>query len=310
MPKAPTSPILIAGPTAGGKSAAAMALAAELGGTIINADSMQVYHGLRELTARPSLADEAALPHRLYGCVPAAQAYSVGQWLEDVAREVGAARDDGRVPIITGGTGLYFKSLLEGLAPVPEIPEAVRERWRGEAKRRGASELHALLADRDPEMAERLRPEDSQRIVRALEVLDATGRSLGSWQSMPANPVLEAEATRKIVIAPERQVLYARIDARVDRMVSRGALEEVAALMALDLDPGLPAMRALGVEALMAHLAGEMGRDEAVSVFKTETRRYAKRQMTWLRSNMISWQWFNEKDSTSFLPRIFSFVDV
>jgi tRNA dimethylallyltransferase len=310
MPKQPTGAILIAGPTAGGKSAVAMALAAEIGGVIINADSMQVYRELRELTARPSAEDEAAIRHRLYGVIPVTQAYSVGQWLEDVAREVEAVGREGRVPIITGGTGLYFKALLEGLAPVPEIPEAVRDRWRAQAKRRGPKSLHALLADRDPEMAERLRPQDSQRIVRALEVIDATGRSLGSWQSMPASPVLEAESTRKIVIAPERLALYARIDARVDRMMGRGALEEVAALMALELDSGLPAMRALGVEALMAHLAGEMERADAISGFKTETRRYAKRQMTWLRSNMITWQWYKEKDSTSFLPKIFSFVDV
>jgi len=310
MPKQQTSPILIAGPTAGGKSAVAMALAAEIGGVIINADSMQVYRELRELTARPSAEDEAAIPHRLYGVIPVTQAYSVGQWIEDVAREVEAVGREGRVPIITGGTGLYFKALLEGLAPVPEIPEAVRERWRAEAKGRESKSLHALLAERDPDMAERLRPQDSQRIVRALEVIDATGRSLGSWQSMPASPVLEAEATRRIVIAPERQTLYDRIDARVDRMVGRGALEEVEALMALELDSGLPAMRALGVEALMAHLAGETERAEAISGFETETRRYAKRQMTWLRSNMIAWQWYEEKDSTSFLPKIFSFVDV
>lgn len=310
MPKQPTSPILIAGPTAGGKSAVAMVLAAQIGGVIINADSMQVYRELRELTARPSPEDEAAVPHRLYGIVPVAQAYSVGQWLEDVAREIVAVNDEGRVPIIAGGTGLYFKALLEGLAPVPDIAEVVRERWRAEAERRGPKDLHALLSDRDPKMAERLRPEDSQRIVRALEVIDATGRSLRDWQGMPANPVLEAETARRIVIAPERQALYARIDARVDKMMGQGALEEVAGLMALKPDPGLPAMRALGVEALMAHLSGEMERADAIASFKTQTRRYAKRQMTWLRSNMITWQWYEEQDMESFLPRIFSFVDV
>ena len=310
MPKQQISAILIAGPTAGGKSAVAMALADKIGGTIVNADSMQVYRELRQLTARPSAEDEAAIPHRLYGFVPVSQAYSVGQWLEDVAREIEAVRREERIPIITGGTGLYFKALLEGLAPVPDIPDSVRERWRAEAKRLRPKELHGRLVDRDPEMAERLRPEDSQRIVRALEVIEATGRSLSEWQDMPAKPVLDASAARKIVIASDRETLYGRIDARVDRMMDQGALEEVAALKDLELDPELPAMRALGVEALMAHLAGETEKKEAISGFKTETRRYAKRQMTWLRGNMMSWQWIDTKDSKSFLPKILSFVDV
>jgi len=310
MPKQQISALLIAGPTAGGKSAVAMALADKIGGTIINADSMQVYRELRLLTARPSAEDEAAIPHRLYGFIPVVQAYSVGQWLEGVAREIEAVRCEQRIPIITGGTGLYFKALLEGLAPVPDIPDFVRHRWRAEAKRLGASDLHGILVARDPEMADRLRPEDTQRIVRALEVIEATGRSLSEWQDMPAKPVLDAGGAGKIVIAPEREILYGRIDARVDRMMDQGALQEVAALMDLKLDPGLPAMRALGVEALLAHLAGEIEKEQAISGFKTETRRYAKRQMTWLRGNMMSWQWIEMKESESFLPRILSFVDV
>jgi len=310
MPKQQITAILIAGPTAGGKSAVAMALADKIGGTIINADSMQVYRELRLLTARPSVEDEAAIPHRLYGFIPIVQAYSVGHWLEDVAREIEAVRGDGRIPILIGGTGLYFKALLEGLAPVPDIPDSVRDRWRAEAKRLGANDLHGLLAERDPEMAERLKLGDTQRIVRALEVIEATGRSLSEWQDMPAKPVLESESARKVVIAPDRETLYGRIDARVDRMMEQGALQEVAALIDLKLDPGLPAMRALGVEALMAHFAGEMEKEEAISGFKTESRRYAKRQMTWLRGNMMSWEWIGTKDSKSFLPRILSFVDV
>ena len=302
MAKELLSPILIAGPTAGGKSAVAMRLATEFGGTIVNADSMQVYAELRELTARPSAEDEAAADHALYGFQPAAQGYSVGQWLEDVAREIAAVRGRGSVPIITGGTGLYFKALLEGLAPVPEIPVPVREYWRGEAKERDSHLLHGELARRDPDMARQIKPEDTQRIVRALEVIDGTGRSLGHWQSLPVSPILDASAVRKYVVAPARETLYARIDVRVDHMLARGALEEVAALKALALDPGLPAMRALGMSMLMAHLNGTIDLEEAATGFKTETRQYAKRQLTWLRSNMVLWDWIDKQYMESILP--------
>ena len=279
-----------------------MRLAAELGGTIINADSMQVYAELRVLTARPSVEDEVAVPHALYGFRSAAQGYSVGEWLEDVAREIEAAQGGGRVPIITGGTGLYFKALLEGLAPVPEIPATVRAYWRELAKERNPKQLHGELARRDPGMAQQIKPEDTQRMVRALEVIDGTGRSLAAWQSMPTKPVCEDRGISKVVIAPAREALYARVETRVDRMLEQGALEEVAALMALGLDPGLPAMRALGVDTLIAHLEGHMSLDDATTTFKTETRRYAKRQLTWLRGNMVSWDWIEEKDMESFLP--------
>lgn len=302
MAKELLSPILIAGPTAGGKSAVAMRLAAELDGTIVNADSMQVYAELRELTARPSAEDEAAVDHALYGFQSAAQGYSVGHWLEDVAREIAAVQGRGGVPIITGGTGLYFKALLEGLAPVPEIPVQVREYWRGEAKERDSHLLHGELARRDPDLARQIKPEDTQRIVRALEVIDGTGRSLGHWQSMPASPILDARAVRKYVVAPARETLYARIDARVDHMLAHGALEEVAALKALALDAGLPAMRALGMSMLMAHLNGTIDLKEAATAFKTETRQYSKRQLTWLRGNMVTWNWINKKDMESILP--------
>jgi tRNA dimethylallyltransferase len=286
-----TNAILIAGPTASGKSAAAVALAARLGGTVINADSMQVYRELDVLTARPGAADLAAAPHRLYGTVPAAEAYSVGRWLDDAAAAMVQARDAGRLPILAGGTGLYFKALLDGLSPVPDIPPETREHWRALAETLGAEGLHRELAARDPVMAARLKASDPQRVTRALEVIDATGISLAEWQGTAGTPGLARDAVLKLVVAPERETLYAGIDARFDRMVEGGALDEVAALMALDLDPALPAMRAHGVREIAAHLAGTMNLEAAATKTKTETRRYAKRQMTWIRRFMADWEW-------------------
>jgi tRNA dimethylallyltransferase len=284
--------VLIAGPTASGKSAAALALAKRLGGTVINADSMQVYRELAVLTARPVPADERRAPHRLYGTVPASEAYSVGDWLEDAARAIEQAEGEGRVPILVGGTGLYFKALLEGLAPIPDIPAEIRKAWRERAEALGPQGLHRELEARDPAMAAKLKPGDPQRLVRALEVIDATGVSLAEWQGGNTRPVLPADAVRKLVIAPEREPLYAAIDARFDAMMEQGALKEVRALLALGLDPGLPAMRAHGVRELAAYLEGACPLKEAVAKAKTESRRYAKRQMTWLRRFMQDWDWF------------------
>lgn len=285
-----TEVILIAGPTASGKSSAATVLAETLDGTVINADSMQVYRELRVLTARPGAAEMAAVPHRLYGTVPGAEAYSVGRWLDDVGAAIADARAEGRVPILVGGTGLYFKVLLEGLSPVPDIPAEVRGFWRDQAKALGPEGLHQELTRRDPVMAARLRPTDPQRVVRALEVIDATDVSLAQWQGTESTPVL-ASSTRKLVLAPEREPLYAAIEARLERMIEAGAITEVEALMALHLDPGLPVMRAHGVGELSAYVAGHMTLEEAVTKAKTETRRYAKRQMTWLKRFMTDWQW-------------------
>jgi tRNA dimethylallyltransferase len=284
--------ILIAGPTASGKSAVALAIAEGLGGTVINADSMQLYRELRILTARPSEAEERLAPHRLYGTVPASEAFSVGRWLEAAQGAIADARGAGRVPILAGGTGLYFKALLEGLAPVPDIPPEVRGHWREQSERLGPEALHRELAARDPGMAAKLRPSDPQRIVRALEVIDATGVSLSEWQGAPASPVLDLDAVMKLVIAPEREPLYAAIDARFDRMIEAGALEEVEALLALGLDDSLPAMRAHGVRELRAYFAGASSLEEAAAKAKTESRRYAKRQMTWARRYMADWEWF------------------
>jgi tRNA dimethylallyltransferase len=289
--------VLIAGPTASGKSAAASNLAASLRGTVINADSMQVYRELAILTARPAAADMARAPHRLYGIVSANEVYSVGRWLEDAACAIGEAEGEGRVPILVGGTGLYFKALIEGLAPVPDVPPEIREYWRDQAEKVGTEGLYRELSVRDPAMAARLRPTDPQRIVRALEVIDATSVSLSEWQGERAAPVLAPEAVLKLVIAPEREALYAATDARFDSMIEQGAIEEVRALLALGLDPGLPAMRAHGVRELAAYLSGMSSRAEAIAKAKTETRRYAKRQMTWLRRFMKDWEWFPDAGS-------------
>jgi tRNA dimethylallyltransferase len=283
--------VLIAGPTASGKSAAALELAERLRGTVVNADSMQVYRELAVLTARPSAADMASAPHRLYGMVSAAEAYSVGRWLEETARVIAEASRAGRVPILVGGTGLYFKALTEGLAPIPDVPPEIREHWRERAAALSAEQLHRELAARDPAMAARLKPTDPQRIVRALEVVDATGVSLAEWQGASAKPVLPPEGVVRVVVAPERQPLYAAIDTRFESMIGQGALDEVKALIALGLDPGLPAMRAHGVRELGAYLAGTQSLDEAIAKAKTESRRYAKRQMTWARRFMTEWDW-------------------
>ena len=280
---------LIAGPTASGKSALGVHRAAERGGIVVNADSMQVYRELRILTARPTEAEVAAVPHRLYGFQPAAEAYSVAEWLKDVAPLIAAAREGGPPLVIVGGTGLYFKALLEGLSPVPEIPDAIRGQWRAEAATKDSAALHAILRERDPAMAARLVPTDPQRIVRALEVLEATGRSLLDWQRVQGEALLsEAEAQLQFV-SPPREKLYARCDARLDQMMAAGALDEVRHLAALGLDPGLPVMRALGVRPLLAHVQGMLALDAALADAKTETRRYAKRQLTWARRNMITW---------------------
>ncbi len=306
----PHRPILIAGPTASGKSGLALALAERLGGTIINADSMQVYRELRVLTARPTPEEEARAPHALYGFVPGSEAYSAGRYAADAAAAIAAARAAGRVPIVVGGTGLYFRTLLQGLSPVPPVEPETRAYWRGEAARRPASELHALLLARDPETAARLLPTDPQRIVRALEVLESTGRSLTHWQREPGTPVLEEAEVMRLLVLPERASLVRRLETRFDAMISAGALQEVAGLLALGFSPELPIMRALGVAPLAAHLTGAMRLEEAVSVAKAHTRKYAKRQLTWLKRNMIAWKVVGEQQMESLSRADFSFIDL
>ena len=283
--------ILIAGPTASGKSALAITLAQRLGGTVVNADSMQVYRDLRVLSARPSDAEEAAAPHVLFGHVDGAVNYSVGLWLTDAARTLGELRGQGRLPIFTGGTGMYFKGLLRGLSDIPPVPEEVRARVRAEAEGLDPATLHARLAALYPETAARLRPSDPQRILRALEVFEATGHSLSAFQGARTPGLLDPVRCLCLFLAPERQALYARIDARFDAMVAAGALEEVRALAARGLDPALPVMRAHGVPGVVAYLRGEASLEAAIQKGKTDTRHYSKRQFTFIRHQLPEFVW-------------------
>ena len=285
------SAVLIAGPTASGKSALAIRLAQRLGGTVINADSMQVYRDLRVLTARPTPEEEAQAPHLLFGHVDGAENYSVGRWLEDAGAAIVAVRAQGRVPILTGGTGLYFKALVRGLSDIPAVPAEVRAEVRARAEGRTPEALHAELAALDPETAARLRPTDPQRVIRALEVFAATGQPLASFQSARQAPVLEPGTWRGYFLAPERQALYARIDARFDAMVEAGALDEVRALAARGLDPALPVMRAHGVPGLIAYLRGDSDLAAAIERGKSDTRHYSKRQYTFVRHQLPEFSW-------------------
>ncbi len=282
-------PILIAGQTASGKSGLALELAQEHDGVIINADSMQVYRELQILTARPSLDEMQGIDHRLYGYIKADTPYSVGQWLQDVETELADIKKSSKRAIIVGGTGLYFKALLEGLSPVPEIHSDIRLKWRTRALEPDA-DLHKQLQKLDPAMAERLLPSDRQRLARALEVVEDTGKSLAYWQAQPEKALLDSDQTTKIMISIDRAELYKRCDQRFEQMMQNGALTEVENLLRLDLPPTLPALRALGVRPLGAFLRGEISKDEAIDRAQTETRQYAKRQSTWLKSNMITWK--------------------
>ncbi|UCI10190.1 tRNA (adenosine(37)-N6)-dimethylallyltransferase MiaA [Mesorhizobium sp. B1-1-8] len=286
-----TNAILIAGPTASGKSALALDLAERKGGVIVNTDSMQGYSVLDVLTARPSAAELARVPHFLYGHVHPSTAYSTGAWLRDVTRLIAAGVLSGRPVIFVGGTGLYFRALAEGISDMPDIPQSVRERWRYELKEQGAERLHRILMREDSTVAMQLRPTDGQRIVRALEVLDASGRSILEWQAARGRPLVDRDSARFLVIEPDRGELIERIEARFDHMLDKGALDEVRRLMALDLDPDLPAMKAIGVRELQAAIAGQMSFPEAIEHAKTATRQYAKRQATWFRHQLgPEWQ--------------------
>jgi tRNA dimethylallyltransferase len=278
--------VLIAGPTASGKSALALELAARLDGVIVNADAMQVYRELRVISARPSPADEARVPHALYGIASVQEPFSVGRWAQAVGEALPAIRARGQVPVIVGGTGLYFAALLNGLSPIPEIHPTIRAEARLKLAELGNERFHALLSARDPVMGRRLEVGDSQRLVRAWEVIEATGQSLDEWQKLKGTPVLSGMQAR-FVLKPNRDWLKMQIARRFERMMTEGALEEVRALGVID--DALPAARALGVPQLLAHLRGEMALDVAFERAVTETRQYAKRQMTWFRNQMQDW---------------------
>jgi tRNA dimethylallyltransferase len=283
--------VLIAGPTASGKSALALTLAEALGGTIINADAMQVYRDLRVLTARPSPAEEARVPHLLYGHVDAAENYSVGRWCVDASAALPVVERGGRLPILTGGTGLYFKALTHGLAAVPPIPAQIRAAVRARLEREGIAALYAELSERDGATARRLMPGDRARITRALEVVLATGRSLTDWHREGMTPALDPRLAVKVFLDVDRAELYRRINARFDAMLQAGALDEVRAMANRRLDPALPAMKAHGVPWLIRHINGEIDLATAVEAAKRDTRRYTKRQATWFRHQLPDWTW-------------------
>ncbi len=282
--------ILIAGPTASGKSALALDIARRIGGVIINADSMQVYRDLRVITARPTQQEEQEAPHRLFGHVDAAVNYSVGRWLEDFAATL---RDlpHGATPIVVGGTGMYFKAALYGLSDIPAVPQEVRAKVRASAEGKSPQQLHAELAARDRQTAARLRDTDPQRILRALEIFETTGKPLASFQEKRSAPLLDAARCAAVFLAPDRETLHARIDARFDRMMAEGALEEVAALHARKLDPTFPAMRAHGVPGLICYLDGRATLEEAIARGKADTRYYTKRQRTFARHQLPGFTW-------------------
>lgn len=282
----PVSALLIAGPTASGKSALAIRLAQALGGVVVNADSMQVYGDLRIITARPTAAEESAAEHRLFGHVDGAVNYSVGRYLADVAPVLAALAAAGQLPILTGGTGMYFKALLRGLSDIPAVPEAVRARVRAQAEGVAPGDLHARLAAVDPQTAARLRPSDPQRILRALEIFEATGQPLATFQDKRGAPLLDPARVAAVFLAPEREALKARIDRRFEAMMEEGALAEVERLAARGLDPALPVMRAHGVPGLIDYLNGRATLDEAIARGQSDTRAYSKRQFTFVRHQL------------------------
>jgi tRNA dimethylallyltransferase len=281
--------VLIAGPTASGKSALGVKLAQRLNGVVINADSMQVYRDLRVITARPTVEEEKAAPHRLYGNVDAAVNFSVGRY---VASAIEVLRDAGdKLPIFVGGTGLYFKALTEGLSDIPPVPDEVREQVRRESEGLDTPELHRLLSERDPETARTLRPSDRMRIQRALEIFAATGQPLVSFHGIRRPGPLSDRRVLKLFLSPDRDELRRRIDTRFLAMMEAGALDEARRLGERHLDPLLPAMRAHGVPGLLAHLRGEISLEEAIAKGQGDTRRYAKRQFTWFRHQLPDWIW-------------------
>ncbi len=283
--------ILITGPTASGKSALAVDLAKQRKGVVINADSMQVYDTLRVLTARPSHDDMEGVEHLLYGHVAATRTYSTGQWLRDVTSVIRQTQDRGQLPVVVGGTGLYFKALTGGLSDMPHVPAEIRACYRKALAENGPEALHAELALRDPHMAEVLKPGDSQRIVRALEIVVATGQSLQHFQAQPGQAVIAPDSAAKFVVLPERSVLHQRINTRFEKMLDAGAVEEVEALLALQPEPDAPALKAIGVSQIAAMLNGAIDRETVIETASAATRQYAKRQMTWFRNQMgEDWQ--------------------
>lgn len=299
--------IVIAGPTASGKSGMALAIAREFDGVVINADSMQVYDVLRVVTARPSPEEEALAPHRVYGVLPPSLACSAALWKDLAAAAMRDAWTAGKLPVVVGGTGLYLRTLMHGISPIPDIPDAVREDARARLARLGNPAFHAELAVRDPIMAARLNPANSQRLARAWEVLEATGRSLAEWQAQPMEGAVPARWLT-FALLPPRDTLYANCDRRFAMMMEHGAPDEVQALLDLKLDPALPAMKALGVPELAGWLGGAWDCDTAIARACQSTRNYAKRQMTWFRNQLDAPEVVSTQFSESIEPGIFKII--
>jgi len=282
------TPILIAGPTASGKSHLAVELAVKLNGAVINTDSMQVYEDLQIISARPTEEEMRRVPHFLYGVLKASERCSVGEWSRLAAETMEEVEEKGLRPIFVGGTGLYFRALLEGLSTIPEIPAQIRASAAKTIDTGGILILYDDLRNRDPESAARISPNDPQRIQRAWEVLETTGRSLSDWQKDKQEPVLHGPVD-KIVLEPDRRKLYFRCEKRFERMLGEGGLHEISALLKLGLEPSLPVLKALGVQEMAEYLHGDVSYDQAIKRSKMVTRRYAKRQLTWMRNQMGDW---------------------
>ena len=299
--------VIVAGPTASGKSALALGLAASLGGTIINADSQQIYRDLPVLTAQPDASVRRRAPHRLYGFLDAAERGSVARWRKLALTEITAAHAAGGLPILAGGTGLYLRALRHGLAPVPDTPEPIRAEAAALYRELGGAEFRQRLAMLDPDAASRLPPGDRSRLTRAWEVVRATGIPIGAWQGR--NPGAAPYRFATLLLMPPREVLYPACDARFTAMIAAGAVDEVSALAGRGLASDLPAMKAVGVPELLRHLRGETSRVDAIAAAQRSTRRYAKRQMTWFRHQMTADLLLGEQFSESLLHRSRHFID-
>ena len=297
--------IMIAGPTASGKSKLAIEMAIRFNGVIINADSMQLYKDLSVITARPSDADMALAPHRLYGVLDGNIRASVAMWLEMADIEMNEAWKAGKTPIIIGGTGMYLNAGLSGLASIPEVPLAIHDASVALHKDIGGTAYRQALAEFDPETAQRLFDGDTQRLVRAMGVFKATGRPISAWQTDPHKGAFKGNVTT-VKLLSDRDLLYQRINDRFDMMIEAGTFDEVKRLIGRNLDPGLPIMKALGVRQISAYLRGDMGKADAIHQAKQDSRHYAKRQMTWLRNNFNAEFELNKKYSESFFEEIFA----
>lgn len=300
--------IVIAGPTASGKSAMAMDIAEEFDGWVINADSMQVYRDLRILTARPTIDDEARVPHKLFGFLASDDTCSAGRWLDMAADVIADARSQGKLPIVVGGTGMYLRVLMEGIADLPDIPATVRAEASDLYDTLGGEAFREELAKIDPDNASRLPASDRQRLIRAWEVVVHTGKTLGQWQRDAHKPSPVPGPFVPIALTPDRERLYTRINRRFDEMVDEGALDEVKALLALRLDESLTSMKAVGVREFRSVIQGESTLEEAVTKAKTASRQYAKRQLTWIRNQFSDIKCLSAQYSESFKGEIFSFI--